>query len=236
MPGKETFHYIVQHIHQDLADVRSYTFDFGLSPFRFEPGQFVVGSIDYHSERLQAALTLSSSPTNRESFELTVKRTGNFGTKFYDVVQEGDVIEMTQPSGPFKLDINDTRPIFFIGRDYTVPAARGFYRYLVETNSTRPFALVHEISSPNELLYNEEFSSGKLKTFVRFAMLDAEIRPEGWRGLMGRISAPIIEKIVKQLNNTVFYVSAEGVDMKYFKAELAKLPIDPQNIHLERWS
>ncbi|HMZ80893.1 MAG TPA: FAD-dependent oxidoreductase [Acidobacteriota bacterium] len=228
--------FVVQKITQELADVRSYTFHFGLMRFQFEPGQFVVASLDSKGIDAQGALTLSSSPLHPTAFELTVKRSGGFGTTFYDTVEEGDIISIGSAKGPFMLPREGTQPVCFISRDYCIPAARSYYRFLTDTKATRPFLLLHEITNPTQILYHQEFTRPAWNGFARLIFLDSPTKPANWTGPHTRITRSIIQRIIKRPDDTLFFITGEGPVIKYYKEQFEGLNLPPRNIHYERWS
>lgn len=230
-----TANYIVQHVKQELKDVRTYTFDFGLSRFHFDPGQFVIVALPT-DETVQGALTLCSSPLNAKEFELTLKRSGDFGAQFFDQVRAGDIVRIGKPTGPFKIDPRDTRPICFIARDYCIPAARSIYRFLNETQSGRPFCLLHEISGFDQVLYNKELAVPSIKNYARWITLDQPNPPANWPGPKGRVTADLVRKALKNPLETLYYITGEGPDVKHFKQVLDELHIPSLNIRQERWS
>jgi ferredoxin-NADP reductase len=218
MAKKEVWsRYLVQDIIDNCEDVRSYVFSFGLTRLRFEPGQFVV--VKNLKTNTKAPLSISTSPLAYQDFELTVKRTGEFGTAFYDSVEVGDMVEMTLPSGPFVLPTDGIQPLVLVGRDYTVPAYRSYFRTLADSGIDRPVTLYHEVSSSEQILYIEDFQSARAPSFRR-VVLPGEIQADR----------------LAQHKGSLFFLSGEGVDVKRWE-RLAKIAgIDNDDIVKERWS
>ncbi len=230
----EANRYTIRKITQELADVRSYAFDFGNAPFEFEPGQFVIFTLDAD---LQAPLTISSSPTERSQFEVTVKRTGNFGARFYDTMKAGDSVSVGRPMGQFKLDRKAAAPICFIGRDYAITAARSFLRFLWETGSSRRLTVLHEISGFDQALYDAEFRKYQAgERFTRLLLLDQPTRPPGWTGPVSRVTDQLLKGLFVESPDTVFYAVGEGTDIGFYKTQLQAAGIPKTNFLLERWS
>jgi ferredoxin-NADP reductase len=227
--------FLVQHVSQELADVRTFGFTYGLAPFEFEPGQAVqVGIPDFPGQT--GIVTISSSPTQRSLFEITVRRGGEFGTKFYDTVKSGDMISMTQPSGTFCLEAEDTRPLCFIGRDFSIPAARSFYHYLADVKSTRPYALLHELSHPDNQLFHYEFNQPRLNHFQYRLTLDQPEKPPQWNGSLGAINTELIQFVLPQFSETVFYLAGERKDVDYYREQVAALAVPAAQVHCDYWS
>ena len=224
MDAKKTEqNYILQDIRQESATVKSYVFYYGLTPFDFLPGQFVV--VRMHSApEFRASLTLSSCPEDRNQFELTLKRTGSFGTHFYDQAEIGSVVSMTAPAGPFSLKKLSDRPIAFLGHDYTIPACRSFLRHLRANQSQRPLVLFQELSAPEEAIYQEEFSQPGYGHFR-------------WVPCHGQeIQADLLRQHLPDFGDWHYYIQAEGPEARRLRSLVQSLEIGADQISVERWS
>lgn len=230
----ETNRYTIRKITQELSDVRSYVIDVGKGSFEFEPGQFVIVTL---GDDLQAPLTISSSPTEEGRFEVTVKRTGNFGTRFYDTVETGDLVTVGRPMGNFKLDRTAAAPICFMGRDYTITAARSFLRFLWGTWSSRRLTILHEISGFDQVLFDAEFRRyPEGDRFTRLLLLDQATRPPGWTGPVCRVTDQLLKGLYAESPDTLFYGVGEGTDIGFYKTQLQAAGIPKSSFLLERWS
>lgn len=226
MPDTLAYTYIIQAVQQELEDVRSYEFAYGLQPFEFYPGQFVVAVLP-SAPKTTAAITLSSSPMNRSQFRLTLKRTGDFGTRFYDSAQTGDLVKMRPPAGAFRLEPTDNRPLCYIARDYTTTGAMSFCQYLADIQSTREVYLVHECTSPQQALFRQAFEGLSLSRLKYTPMAV---------GKGEEVTAAWIEANIPDLVRTVFYAAGEGLDVKRWKQVLLDAAIPATSIRTERWS
>jgi glycine betaine catabolism B len=222
----------VRKITQELEDVRTYTVGFGPSGFDFQPGQFSIVRL---SEDVQGPLTLIPHQDDERAFEVTVKRTGNFGARFYDSVRAGDPLQFGIPMGKFVLE-NNASPICFLGRDYTIPAARAFLRTLQRRKDPRSMTLIHEITGVDQLMYDSEFREETSPQFTRVLVLDKPIRPNGWTGPVGRVTENMVGALYGESRETVFYAVGEGADMNYYRQIFEKAGIPRELLRLERWS
>ncbi len=230
----ETHPYTLRRIIQETPDVRSFIFDFGDHPFGFTPGQFVIVHLD--AER-QAPLTISSSPHDQKYFQLTVKRTGNFGTQFYDRMQIGDAVSIGRPMGQLKLQTDSLDPVCFIGCDYCIPAARSFFYYLLVRQPERRLTLFHEVTDPSQILYDGEFRHFEQNSpLTRVLLLNQATRPAGWLGGLGRITPVMVKSLYLENPNTKFYVAGEYPEVKFYQQILQSAEIPKTSIFVERWS
>jgi ferredoxin-NADP reductase len=227
--------YLIQEIVQENSAVRSYTFDFGLASFAFKPGQFCVTQLE-SSSTLMGALSLTSSPLDKKEFTLTVRRTGNFGSFIYDNARVGSLLKMRPPAGTFELNLQSSVPICFIARDYTVTAARSFFRFLAITNPHRPFFLLQELSHSSELLFTQEFCSKALTNFKWITIGPDPVRTGEPEHVTGAINARLIMSIFPFWKEAEYYIAAEGIDAKRYKGEMTLLGVENDRLKVERWS
>lgn len=226
--------FTVRKITQEMTDVRTYTFGYGPYPFEFEPGQFAIVHLN---NDIQGPLTFSSSPTDKGQFEMTVKRTGNFGTRFYDTIRAGDPVPIATPMGKFILEREKAYPVCFIGRDYAITAARSFHRFLVATPPVRQFTLLHEISGFDQVLYDAEFRNHPVfEGFTRILTLDQPTRSGGWTGPLGRVTPRMFQGLYEESPDIRFYAAGEGIDIAFYKNQLQTAGIPKSNVLVERWS
>ena len=234
----KTQDFTIAGITLESSDVFTYRFSYQGRSLVFLPGQFVVAQREPQGKK--ASVTFSSCPGDPDGFSFTLKRTGEFGTDFCDNAKVGDSITVTRPTGVFALDVSQRRPVCFIGRDYTVSAARSalLEREANLSGGKRPkgkFFLLHELSAPAENIFGQEFRK-QTPGFFYLPSLDPAFQGDPGGYELGRITAELLSKKIPQLHSTEFFVCAEGVDAKFYKAELTKLGLKKELVHIERWS
>lgn len=214
---------IICDIVQAPQEVRVYRFLHGLEPFEFLPGQFVVARTEDCPED-RASLTLCSSPGDPEGFELMVKRTGNFGSKFYDTADIGSRVHLTRPTGSFGVSAEGAEPVCFLGHDYTVPAARSLLLWLKATGSRRRVVLLHEIRDPAESVFREDFEQAGDLAFEW-----VPVPPEG-------IDEELLRQRLGDPGQWLFFIQAEGGECKRLSKMIGGMGVDPKRVLKERWS
>jgi glycine betaine catabolism B len=223
--------YIVQEVIQELDDVRSYRFDWGLQPLDFKPGQFVACQMLGRASGLKAALTFSTAQRSGPEFQFTLKRTGDFGTEFYDFIQPGDVVSLSRPTGPWCLEPSERRAVILIGRDYTVVGARAFYQELKAKASGQRFSLWHEVSGFCNVLFLQELQKNDWFDRLIFRhYLNAQVEGDD---IAGPITLEFLTSQVERLRESAVFVTGEGVDVKRYREMLKGLGI---NAIYEKWS
>jgi ferredoxin-NADP reductase len=213
---------IICDVLQAPQEVRVYRFLHGLEPFEFLPGQFVVARTESRPDD-RASLTLCSSPSDPEGFEVMVKRTGNFGTHFYDTADIGSRVHLTRPTGPFGLPADGTEPICFLSHDYTVPAARSLLLWLKASGSRRRVVLLHEIADAQDSVFRDDFEN---------AGPDCQWLPVP----PGGIGEDLLRQRLGDLGAWLFFIQAEGGECKRLHATVCGMGVDPKRVMKERWS
>jgi ferredoxin-NADP reductase len=224
----------VEQVTQELADVRSYQITVEPGSFRFTPGQFVVLGLPEFS--LEGALAVSSSPYERESFSVTVKRSGSFGTAFYDHVQDGSPVLIGKPSGLCCIAEVGHRPVCFIGRDASITPSRSFARFFAMEATRRRFTLIHELSSHTQRLFEMEFQQPTYSWMRRSLYLDCADTPAHWSGNLGAVNTFAVLNEVPDFLETEFYVAGDSKDIRRVRGILRELNIPLQQIHTEKWT
>ena len=88
----------------------------GLLPFTFVPGQFINVAFSIGGARMNRSYSISSSPTQREYVDLTIKREprGAVSRHIVDLLKVGDLIETGGPVGKFTFDGTEAESIVLI--------------------------------------------------------------------------------------------------------------------------
>src|SRR5439155_17500670 len=109
----------VMRIFQETPNVK--TFRFGNPsgdplPFVYLPGQFLTVTVTPKGYRTKRSYTIASSPTQLEYCETTVKHEehGIVSSFLNDQVHEGDLLEITAPSGKFTFTGREAGSVVFI--------------------------------------------------------------------------------------------------------------------------
>lgn len=224
MADKGQRSYLLQQVIQENYEVRSFRFDFGLSRFTFQPGQFSVIRPQSHPE-LRASLTFSSGPDD-ETFEFTLKRSGQFGTSIYEQARPGDVWSLTPPAGGVALKPDHLEsPLCMIVRDYCAPAARSFLRWL-STQPGRPrLTLIHELSSPQERLFQQELEKFEASDQLLYYPLENACLEGG-----------LLDQLFPPGQIPYYYVYGEAADARRFRDVLQQRGVTKERMLVERWS
>lgn len=223
------FSFLVQEIRQETPNTRLYVFDYGLTPFEFYPGQFTVITLPDSSPDLTAPITLACSPLRRSSFEFIIVRTGNFGTRFYDKVQVGDLISMRPPLGKFFLEISDPRPVIYLAYDYCISGARAFWQYHEDVQMPKPLCVIHPHRGESNALFRNDFQS---TTAVNRRYLPLTLRDEE----SVQVETSTLHSIINTHPNALVYIAGEAPDVRSLLEKVQLCGLAADSIKCERWS
>ncbi|MGQ9622791.1 MAG: FAD/NAD(P)-binding protein [Candidatus Caldatribacteriaceae bacterium] len=194
----------------------------------FEPGQFVEVSLLGVGE---APISLSSSPTRRESFELCVRAVGRL-TKALHRCEVGDIVGIR---GPFGVGFPITK---FIGHDLLLIAGgigiaplRSLIVYIMDNR--RDFGRVHVLfgcKDPKSLLFRDEIEMWQRRMDVSFQCTVDRADPD-WKGNVGMVTS-LVPGVDIVPERTFAIMVGPPVMYRFVIAELLKKGISEDHIIL----
>ncbi len=196
----------LDHKEQLADDIFSFWITADSKP-RYIAGQFVEIYLPHDnpdSRGQKRWFTLSSAPTE-ELLAITTrinpKASSSFKQKLLSLVP-GDKFNISEPMGDFVLPITANTPITFVIAGIGITPVRSMIKSLIETGQKRDIGLLHIVSKPQDAIFNDIFSSYKMKyQKISRAELDLEqiIKDSNQdRGGLIYLSGP--EQMVEDLN------------------------------------
>lgn len=106
----------------------------GTFPFNYLPGQFITVTVAPEGLSVKRSCIIASSPTRRDSCEITVKREphGTVSAYLHDRVHEGELLQFTGPSGAFTFTGEEADSVVLIAGGVGVTAMFSAIRYLTD--------------------------------------------------------------------------------------------------------
>ncbi|BER92237.1 FAD/NAD(P)-binding protein [Thermatribacter velox] len=194
----------------------------------FEPGQFVEVSLRGVGE---APISICSSPTHRNSFELCVRAVGRL-TRALHRLEAGDNIGIR---GPFGVGFPITK---LIGHDLLMVAGgigiaplRSLINYVMDNR--RDFGKVQVLfgcKNPQNMLFKDEITTWQQRLDVNFSCTVDEADPE-WMGNVGVITT-LIPNVDIDPENTFAVIVGPPVMYRFVIAELLKKGVPEEHIVL----
>ena len=199
-----------------------------------KPGQFVEVSVFGIGE---APISVSSSPTKKDTFELCVRKIGNVTTKLH-TLNVGDKVGVRGPFGNgFDAEFLKGKDLLFVAGGLGIAPLRSLFNYVLDNRKDYgQVTLLYGCKEPRELLFGDEMLALEKRD-------DVEYKPtvnwcpenEVWTGNVG-----VITTLIPQVNfdpETIYaIVVGPPIMYKFVIADLKKrnVPDDHIIISLER--
>jgi NAD(P)H-flavin reductase/NAD-dependent dihydropyrimidine dehydrogenase PreA subunit len=204
------------------------------SELKHKPGQFVEVSAFGIGE---APISLSSSPTKKETFEVCVRRLGNVTTKLHRL-NVGDKVGIRGPFGNgFDVDSLKGKDLLFIAGGLGIAPLRSLINYVLDNRKDfgRVY-LLYGCKEPKEMLFGDELGSIASKENVEFKPTVDRCPESGvWEGNIGVITT-LIPQVSFDPEKTLAILCGPPVMYKFVIADLKKrnVPDDHIIMSLER--
>ena len=198
-------------------------------PLEFQCGQFVEVSIAGIGE---APITISSSPTRKDGFELIVRKIGNV-TNAIHKLKAGDKLGIRGPFGKGCYPVEEAKGknvVFICGGIGLVPQ-RSFINYVLANRDdySKLVVLLGTKCRPQRFLHSELASWQKRDDIVFIESVDQA--DDCWAGNVGVVTT-LIPKIAADLANAMVFVCGPPVMYKFVLLSLRKENVQPENIFL----
>ncbi len=197
------------------------------------PGQFVQVSIFGVGE---APISVCSSPTRQDRFELCVRRVGAVTERIHEL-KAGDVIGVRGPLGHgFEMDEFTGRDVLVVAGGLGLAPARSLIQYILdERDRFASFSLLYGTRSPAEILFRDDILAWERDPRVAFQMTVDKPDPQ-WRGKTGVVTTLFRHLPRPDPENTLVAVIGPPVMFKFVLLELLARGIPQKNVYcsLER--
>ena len=224
-------------IRQISPSTRSFRLDLGGQDFSFLPGQWVDCYLREDRPEEVAGYSMTSSPPDDGTIELTVKRVGdNPVTNFlHDRARVGDVVYIEGGQGDLYYQREMGGPLVLIAGGIGITPLMSITRYVHQVAPDIDLTLLYSASESSELLFLDELKElerrGK-KTHCVFTIT----RPSNatWDGRVGRINAEMLRE-ANARTDALFYVCGPPPMIQNILTLLGEFGADPLRIKYERW-
>ncbi|MBA4020682.1 MAG: hypothetical protein C0483_26275 [Pirellula sp.] len=205
-------------------------------PFTFVPGQFLNVAFWIGGARMNRSYSISSSPTQREYVDLTVRREprGAVSRHIVDLLKVGDQIEAAGPVGKFTFDGTEADGIVLIAAGVGITPMMSVIRYLTERSWPGDIFLIFTYRTPTDFIFAGEVAAlQRANPKLRVAV--TVTRPEGtdWKGRRGRITKELLTQSVPNLASRRIHVCGPPAMMEATKAMLLELGVAPDHLKTE---
>ena len=223
---------IVQVTH----DVRTFELD-GSEPRRFDfrAGQHLTVAVDVDGETLERCYTLSSPPTRPGRLSITVKRVpgGPVSGWLHDRFRVGDRLHATGPLGRFTLEEHPARRHLFLSAGSGITPLMSMTRTLRDLGTPHDIAFVHSARTPYDIVFRSELEAMATEDLRVTTVCETDSDDLTWHGERGRLTLPMLERIVPDLGDREIFVCGPAGYMDSVRSILAEAGVDPARHHEE---
>jgi ferredoxin-NADP reductase len=228
-------------ITRETPEVQTFRFvppDGGRLPFEHQPGQYLVISPVINGKKINRPYTISSSPTQSNYCEITVKReeNGHVSRHLHDTLHEGDLVNISAPTGRFIFDGTQARSIVLIAGGVGITPLMAITRYLTDKNWQGDIHFIFSGKTPGDIIFRKELED----LHQRFPNLRLHItlsRTEGtnWMGHKGRLHAEFLTKVIPDIAKHPVYMCGPTPMMEPTIQLLKNLGVPADQIKMEEF-
>ena len=205
-------------------------------PFTFVPGQFLNVAFWIGGARMNRSYSISSSPTQREYVDLTVRREprGAVSRHIVDLLKVGDQIEVGGPVGRFTFPGTEAESIVLIAGGVGITPMMSITRYLTERSWAGDIFFFYVCRTPADFIFADEVAVlQRMNPKLRVAVTVS--KPEGtdWKGSRGRITKEMLTQTVPDLASRRIHLCGPLSMMESTKAILVELGVPADHLKTE---
>lgn len=199
----------------------------------YKPGQFVEVSIPGIGE---APVSISSSPSQKDGFELVVRKVGNVTSKIHKL-RAGDKIGIRGPygNGFYPFEQTKGKDLIFVSGGIGLVPQRSFINYVLDNRSDYgSLTVLLGTKCTNQRFFHSELFGWKKRNDITFYET-VDQADDCWSGDVGVVTT-LIPKVESQLANAEVFICGPPIMYKFVLMALAenKVPRERIYVNLER--
>src|SRR3989339_1221606 len=198
-------------------------------PMDYMPGQFVEVSVAGIGE---APISISSSPTQKDGFELVVRRIGNV-TNYIHNLKKGDKVGIRGPYGKGMYPIEESKGqdlVFICGGIGLVPQ-RSFINYVLDNRGDYGHVtILLGTKCHTQRFFHSELEAWTKRSDIHF-METVDQADDCWNGNVGVVTT-LIPKIESELGSAKIFICGPPIMYKFVLMSLEEDKVPHVNIYL----
>jgi ferredoxin-NADP reductase len=204
-------------------------------PFTFVPGQFLNVAFWIGGARMNRSYSISSSPTQREYVEVTVRREprGAVSRHIDDLLKVGDLIEAGGPVGRFTFTGTEADSIVLIAGGVGITPMMSIARYLTSRAWDGDIYFIYTCRTPQDFIFANEIADLQRRNPRLHVAVTVTSAEDTWDGPRGRISKEWLTQTVPALASRRIHLCGPPPMMEATKALLAELGVPPDQVKTE---
>ena len=212
----------------------------GKLPFTYLPGQFITVTIVSNGVPVKRSYTIASSPTRRDYCEVTVKHEakGTVSHYLHTQVHEGELLQLTGPSGKFTFTETHADSAVFIAGGVGVTPMMSAIRYLTDRSWKGAIFFFYTCKGEENIIFREEIAYlQKRHPDLHVCILLEEPGSNPADGFVtGRISKEILNERVPEIASRMIHICGPPAMMNAVKGMLDELKVPKENVMVEAFA
>ena len=194
--------------------------------FDFTPGQFIQLSVFGIGE---APISISSSPFNRESIGLCVRRAGDVTSAIHKL-EPGSLLGMRGPLGKgFPVEEMRGKDLLFIAGGLGLAPLRSLIHYVLQKRDDfARITILYGAKNPGEILFPDELQTWKERKDLTLE-ITVDTPDQNWTGKSGVVTR-LMPHLKLEPENTFALIVGPPVMYKYVLLELQIKQVPENNI------
>lgn len=205
--------------------------------FKFNAGQFITLKIaDKSPTPCFRAYSISSPPSNKNSFELCIKTIPNGrGSNWLNSLKKGDEVEFTGPNGNFTFSSNPNKTILFIATGTGIAPLKSIIENELTKKNSQPMRLYFGLRHIKDIFYKDQFEQlAKSHNNFSFDLTLSQPEDESWQGHKGRVTS-VLEPLKIDPENTEAYICGLNAMIESVHEILNNKGLTQEAIHFEKY-
>jgi len=202
----------------------------------FLAGQYIALTVEVGGVRTSRPYSLSSSPTQVGYYDLTVRRVedGVVSNHLLDRLQPGDELTSSGPAGNFYHQplFHDNTLVCLAGGSGVTPFM-SMIRETLETGQDRTLHLFYGNRELSDVIFHQRLTdmAARHENFHYHPVIERP--PEGYDGLIGLITGPLLTGTLGDLSGKTFYLCGPQGMYDFVLPELEALGLPRRKIRRE---
>lgn len=204
--------------------------------FTFVPGQFLNATFWIGGAKMNRSYSISSSPSQREYVDLTVRREprGAVSRHIVDLLKVDDQIELGGPVGRFTFTGTESESIVLISAGVGITPMMSVTRYLTERSWPGDIFFLYTCHAPADFIFADEIGAlERQNPKLHVAVTISKAEGTNWKGRRGRITKDWLTQTVPDLTSRRIHLCGPPSMMDSTRAMLAELGVRPDSLKTE---
>jgi ferredoxin-NADP reductase len=230
----------VARIFQETADVKTFRLappEGGeFLPFAFDPGQFLTVSVKVDVQELKRSYSISSSPCCQGWCEITVKHVagGRASAYLHEQVREGDLLNVSAPSGRFSFRGKEAPSVVFIAGGVGITPLMSSIRYLTDQSWPGEIFLIYACATLKDIIYREELEYLRQRhPKLRVTITLSKEESSDWTGPRGFVTKDLLLSAVPDIAARRVHLCGPPPMMDAVKSLLAEIGLPAEQVKTE---